>query len=501
MNKKVRKVTSYFSVRKRLSEHEDDDVIDGLGKRLKTDARITDDHPDQSVPSAYDKENVDPRTATTTTTPRKRAGNKLQQNGKATAAVHSLILPDKPSDIGAFSRLPPEMVVYFFGQTEIRTLVTLSLTSHRVRELLLAYVSLGEGRRRFSKETKADIVDADKYTARDSFTNWGSLFKSLTCAYPTCKRIEIVQKFYINNRVVDNKAGWGRLFLKMTTSWDFGECAKVLNAVLQFDDGLLQRTIDLVLKEPLGSRKEDEMRVRETLRATFLDHKFADVRDFPFWISALLRTRRTVEEQARLLMLLYAPTRVVDEKTEIDWKSLCDVAVTTLSDGQKRVAPFATAINALLLTSSHNIRGYQWCEHEVFAMIEEVTTLPEPWALDNFSALMLFRPALGPIALVSRCLHTYEVEAGQIVNTMKTLAYRWRLSPALSMAQPLLATLQKLPLLDTRRIFYEAINAARQARVADLIFDNSPNTRRELQDENNSAAYFAPVLNMLLPHI
>ena len=42
------------------------------------------------------------------------------------------------------------------------------------------------------------------------------------------------------------------------------------------------------------------------------------------------------------------------------------------------------------------------------------------------------------------------------------------------MAQPLLATLQKLPLLDTRRIFYEAINAARQARVADLIFDNSP---------------------------
>lgn len=116
------------------------------------------------------------------------------------------------------------------------------------------------------------------------------------------------------------------------------------------------------------------------------------------------------------------------------------------------------------------------------------------------------------------------------------------------MAQPLLATLHKLPQLDTRRVFYEAINAARQARVADLIFDNSPSsylsfyegflsvkpkftfysrgpknihkdsfennceswnnnddkildTRRELQDENNSAAYFAPVLNMLLPHI
>ncbi len=58
----------------------------------------------------------------------------------------------------------------------VRTLVTLSLSSHKLRELLQSYIFRADCRKRFANETKAVVADADKSTVRDPFTNWGSFF-------------------------------------------------------------------------------------------------------------------------------------------------------------------------------------------------------------------------------------------------------------------------------------------------------------------------------------
>lgn len=59
----------------------------------------------------------------------------------------------------------------------------------------------------------------------------------------------------------------------------------------------------------LGTDKNLELKVRTFLRHIFLDHRFTDIRDYPFWLSVTLHMRNSAIERAHLLMLLYAPLK------------------------------------------------------------------------------------------------------------------------------------------------------------------------------------------------
>lgn len=127
-----------------------------------------------------------------------------------------------------------------------------------------------------------------------------------------------------HSNAVTNLAGWGRLLMKVMDNWDFGECAKMFDAVLHFDDNRAYNDINILFTLPfgnhyhhivhmilshLGTDKNLELKVRTFLRHIFLDHRFTDIRDYPFWLSVTLHMRSSAIERAHLLMLLYAPLK------------------------------------------------------------------------------------------------------------------------------------------------------------------------------------------------
>ncbi|KAK6054305.1 hypothetical protein COOONC_08190 [Cooperia oncophora] len=119
----------------------------------------------------------------------------------------------------------------------------------------------------------------------------------------------------LTNDEID-KCGVGRVIHTMCSKWAFTECAKVLRAVLERDNGRLQDTLKQFSESEAGSLPAVEMELRETVRALLLsgiDARYdgADV-EYMFWISAVMRTMKEPISQSRLLMVLFGPTRRIN---------------------------------------------------------------------------------------------------------------------------------------------------------------------------------------------
>ncbi|VDM34227.1 unnamed protein product [Toxocara canis] len=44
----------------------------------------------------------------------------------------------------------------------------------------------------------------------------------------------------------------------------------------------------------------------------FLEHRYPDVRDSSFWMSAVLRTQFSASKQVKLMYILFGPTKIND---------------------------------------------------------------------------------------------------------------------------------------------------------------------------------------------
>lgn len=53
--------------------------------------------------------------------------------------------------------------------------------------------------------------------------------------------------------------------------------------------------------------------------------------------------------------------------------------------------------------------------------MEELTTFPEPWALDNFAGLLIFAPRCAAVVLGLRVVHNSLEEAAAILNAVKNV--------------------------------------------------------------------------------
>ncbi|KIH52649.1 hypothetical protein ANCDUO_17248 [Ancylostoma duodenale] len=76
---------------------------------------------------------------------------------------------------------------------------------------------------------------------------------------------------------------------------------------------------------------------------------------------------------------------------------------------------------------------HSWSQHDVFNVIEELSTTPEPWSFENFVSLLLFRPALIPISLTARLEHNYADEACLMFNTFAIVGLHLLQSAAASL--------------------------------------------------------------------
>jgi len=162
------------------------------------------------------------------------------------------------------------------------------------------------------------------------------------------------------------------------------------------------------------------------------------------------------------------------------------------------VKPLSDALTALYNTINEPELGhFSWTETEVFAMMEEVTTFPDPWAMDNFAAVLIHNPVLIPTSLIYRCSQHYMQETGNFVFAILTMVFRWRQSFHL-IEVGMMGTMTRLITSELRRDFFRTIVTAHQTRIQELLSLNGANMRNDLSEAVNAYGLARRIFNQMV---
>ncbi|CAI4224161.1 unnamed protein product [Auanema sp. JU1783] len=492
------RITTFFPVRKQLKRVfnacKDDDCSD-IGKRQKRGNTIV---------GAKFKSPVEKYPETPVATEYFSEDEASTENGVMLCCES--LTNALPSALGIFDQLPPSLFLTVIEKLSVPRLVTLSLSSHEWSDRIVAYMGTESYRNRLTREYREFLSNRSlPYTSRDPFHTFGELLKATSVCQSTAVRISKLVTFIEKcSDTVNDFQGWGRFIHTICTKWAFTECAKVVRAVLRMDNCKIEKLIRQMIIAPYGSDSRLEMKVRRMLRGLFLDsimiaEKLSDhgvEKEKSFWLSALLRTQLSANHQGRLFLVLFNSLEKNDNGSEfINWRSLVDIAVTSWSDAEERLKPMADALYTLLKTRKLKDGLFGWNENEVFNMIEEITTFPEPWSFDNFVMLLTHRPYLIPISVCARIRHGYDDEAGSIVNSIKVLLYRWGIDIQSILRVPLMYCMNTMN-LEQRRQLYKSIYAAHVRQFHEYLAHSDTRAGLgNLQLEINSHAALTPVLS------
>uniref|UniRef100_A0A915B4L6 F-box domain-containing protein n=1 Tax=Parascaris univalens TaxID=6257 RepID=A0A915B4L6_PARUN len=469
------KITDYFVVRKRRSISSDEESdMETSKKRVKNEADTSND---QVVPEV---------------------GYSVNHQSHMSRRCRFAILKNLPENpLGIFATLSPEIFLTIIERIPVARLVSLAETSLEMNSLLRCYATSGTAGKRFVKETAVIRVPLNvQMTNEDPFYAWGMLLKSVTITESASKRIDYFGIFYARYRNRCDEAGWGRCIMAFLKQWDFCECARLLHSLFSTTESGLYRTILETLDEPDGLHPDKEMKIRRRLKNLFLSHQYPDIRDASFWLSAILRTHLNTTKQAKLLYILFGPTRLNDFLQEvIDWRDLCEIPVSTLVSSKQKLGPLSDALLTLLQTKCLGNSEFVYNEADMFNILEELTTYPQPWPFDNFVALLLNRTALIPIALAFRMMHGYVEETGQMFNSMRLLLYRWHLPVVRYLERPMRQTMITLQRFQRVALMRSILMAQFDATAERL--DELPGRQQEFLEELQATAVTSPLLRLL----
>ncbi|KAK5981184.1 hypothetical protein GCK32_005451 [Trichostrongylus colubriformis] len=447
------RITSYFPIRKRGRM----DSPDVCGKRRRRGTTVS------------DVEFLSPEGTFQGATPlRFQCSDKQdeQQAGDGDKDVVERIVHSS-SALGIFEELPSTLFRPMFDSIDIPCLVALCLSSSTWNAHVLDYVNSNLFLRRVHRESSSFATSHSNtkeylFTILDPFYCFGKLLKSVSVCFPTSKRISLLMSFCDRALAYDgiDKCGVGRVIHTMCSKWAFSECEKVLQAVLQRDNGRLQDLLKQFSSSEPESLPKIEMELRETVHALLLSGRNARYdgadTEYIFWVSAVLRTVKEPVTQSRLLMVLYGPLRKIGNEKVIDWRLFCEHIIAPFALTEALLKPLSDVLHLLLNTKQLDAEKYLWSQHDVFNVIEELTTSPEPWSFDNFVSLLLHRTALIPVSLVARMNHNYSDEACLMFLSFIVTSYRWNMNVCEVIQQPLLQTMRSLT-RERGREFYNSI--------------------------------------------
>ncbi|KAE9416329.1 hypothetical protein Angca_006476 [Angiostrongylus cantonensis] len=370
-----------------------------------------------------------------------------------------------PTPLGTFGELPSNLFHLLFDNLEVSCLIALCLTSTAFSKYALDYVHSHSFLRRAQRESTRFIENETRsckyFTPSDPFYCYGKLLKSICVYLPISKKVEILISFCERAFLSDgiDNLGVGRVLHTMCSNWAFSERAKVLEAVLEWRGGQLKNALKELSDRSPGSIPKLEMQVRESICQLLLSGRYAHYdgadSEYTFWLSAVIRTMPLPSNQSKLLMVLFGPTTTVLNEI-IDWRLLCENSIASQQLARALLKPLSDVLYSLLKTKDLNDQNYFWSQHDVFNLIEELSTIPEPWSFDNFVSLLLHRPQLIPISLVARMNHNYVDEACLMFNSFMTISYRWNMNIDEVVRQPLMQTMHALT-RDRGREFYDNV--------------------------------------------
>ena len=347
---------------------------------------------------------------------------------------------------------------------------------------------------------------------------------------------------------------WGRILRILVCNWAYLECDLVFDALLRRlvvslsersgqalelpDAGLVANSAALLPLLPVGGTAWD-WEIRLFFRGLLLDPEMtprhdmgpileqrppphprsSTMRNGAYWVLRSIEGLENVQKgsAARLLFLLYGPLAHADNRIapEIQQRCLCTNPVTSLHDAQQLLGPLAWALESVAVHGNTIFRaappGTKAAENflrfrlqrrnmsplSLFGLVEELTTFPEPWALDSFTGLLLLAPKLAAIVLSLRVVHNSIPEAAALAGSAKTIAFRWRIPDRF--LQILQGTLTHVVSRVLRRRFLFALSSASADRMAEIAsFPHAPNYRLEMQEEIAAQEAFQPHLHALI---
>ncbi|VDP20096.1 unnamed protein product [Onchocerca flexuosa] len=395
-----------------------------------------------------------------------------------------------------------ELLYTTFDHIPVLQLKQLSLSSNMLNIKIREYISLASARRRFFSET-AKVYDADLESAQDPFYSWvdivdnrtpfltghnnvtrldfiffglaynehdntivlsGILLKACTIVMTYHGSQVFLGKFFNKNKSVRNWYGWGRFFMAFCKGWTYDECEELFRAVMRFtgSNGILNRTMSGKVKN--HAHLEMELRVR--LRGLFLSYYGKNDECYGFWNSLILRTQKTVAQQGKLFMIIFGPLKLDENNREvIDWELLSNNTIEDHRLCKEIIGPMSFSIHCMVVNS---LMEYAWSDYNIFNLIEEITTAPHPWTLDNFAAFLALRPKLIHIALLARITHGHQEEAAHLFHAINSVLHQWGIFSSAAVTGALLKTFRALSDI-RRRLFLSSFLRTESELLSDAL--------------------------------
>ncbi|VDK69961.1 unnamed protein product [Litomosoides sigmodontis] len=376
--------------------------------------------------------------------------------------------------IGLRISIPDRIFQLMFSYLSVDELNSVSLTCHALHNAVCKYVAI-DAPKRFTQEVTENESMLGK--ARSNSHAWGvSLIR--------CK-----------NKSVYDYAVWGQCFLGFCSNWSHKACSDFLNSVIRFTDSA--RMLSAVISSKVGKNHQLEMEVRRRFHGFFIDQFARSESEQGFWLSALLRTQKSIAEQGRLFLLLFGPVKYVHGEEQIDW-CLMSEEIFTKSRCVQILKPLSSNLYCLLKTAMLKSK-FSWSNSEVFMLMEEIINVPQVWLLQNFASFLLLQPKLIQIALHYRICYGQCKEAAHVFHAMKMVYYRWGYGIVECLLAPLLETFQSLSFPLRRQFLAEIILT--QSQLLDGYLQRLPFNRLQFLDEVTASSAILPLLSMLATDI
>ncbi|MCP9262034.1 hypothetical protein DINM_004532 [Dirofilaria immitis] len=315
--------------------------------------------------------------------------------------------------LGIFRVFPPELLYSIFDYMPVLQLKQLSLSSRTLNNKIRGYILMANARRRFFAET-VKVYDADLENAQDPFHSWGILLKTCTVVMSFHGSHVFLGKFFNKNKDVRNWYGWGRCFMAFCKGWAYNECEELFRAVMRFTglNNILNRAM---------SRK--------------------------------VKNYAHLEIEGKLFMIIFGPLKLDEDNREIiDWELLSNNTIEDRHLCKEIIGPMSFSIHCLV--SNENLMEYSWSDYHIFNLIEEISTAPHSWTLDNFAALLALRPKLIHIALLARIIHGHQEEAAHLFHAINSVLHQWGIFSSAAVTGAMLKTFRSLSDI-RRRLFFD----------------------------------------------
>ncbi|KAL3985256.1 hypothetical protein ACH3XW_37875 [Acanthocheilonema viteae] len=395
--------------------------------------------------------------------------------------------------LGMFQVLPRELLYNLFDRIPVKFLLPVSLTSNTFNSEVRRYLLLESAHQKFLVET-ATCVEGGIFDV-DPFYSWGMLLKASTIVMNSRKRRSFLASFFSKNEEITNWPGWGRCFMAFCEKWDFHECEELMHVILHFTE--LNQFLHKILSEKIGKYPSLEMQVRARLRALFLSHAAKDGRDYGFWISAILRTQKTVELQGKLFMVMFGPVKTTENEQIIDWEVLCDGSISLRHRYMKLLGSITLGFHHLANTSS--LKRYAWTDYQIFTLFEQISKIPNTWALHNIAMLLILRPKFIHKTLLKLLAQGRTSDAAHLFHALKTVLYDWGILVSAAMSDVMLETFRDLSPID-RRLFLGSILRTESYQLCELLL-STPFDAESFHDELSCARSISALMELLARNI